>query len=89
VLFLSALQIYPAYSRGYVLEDGESAFLFEKGGLAAALSLVRALFNDDPSRLRRLADNACTRNETSIDMTACAPALVDAITVRPAVAVGA
>src|SRR4029077_6558241 len=44
-------------ARGYHLEDGASAFVFEKGGLAAALSLVRRLFKEDPSRLRRMADN--------------------------------
>jgi glycosyltransferase involved in cell wall biosynthesis len=69
-------------ARGYLLEDGESAFLFEKGTLGAALSLVRRLFDEDPSRLREVAENAYAHNETAVDMTRCARVLVDAMTVE-------
>ncbi len=66
-------------ARGYLLEDGTSAFLFEKGGLAPVLSLVRRLFDTDPSRLRRMADEGYRQNEGAIDMDACARPLVDAL----------
>jgi glycosyltransferase involved in cell wall biosynthesis len=67
-------------ARGYVLEDSTSGFLFEKDTLAPVLSRVRRLFDKDPSRLRRMADEAYLQNETAIDMDACARALVDAMT---------
>jgi glycosyltransferase involved in cell wall biosynthesis len=66
-------------ARGYRLEDGHSAFVFEKDTLGAALSLVRRLFNEDPSRLRQAAESAYSENESAIDMTTCARVLVEAI----------
>jgi len=67
-------------ARGYRLDDGTSGFLFEKDTLAAVLSQVRRLFDQDPSRLRQMADRAYAQNETAIDMDACARTLVDAMT---------
>jgi glycosyltransferase involved in cell wall biosynthesis len=66
-------------ARGYVLEDGKTAFLFDKDTLAPVLSLVRRLFDEDPSRLRQMADAAYAQNENLIDMDTCARALVDAM----------
>ena len=65
--------------RGYLLEDGKTGFLFEKETLATVLSLVRRLFDEDPARLGRMADEAYAQNESAIDMDACARALVDAM----------
>jgi hypothetical protein len=66
-------------ARGFRLEDGETAFLFEREGLAAALTEVRRLFDADAPQLRRIAEKAHARNEAVIDMAACARPLVEAI----------
>jgi glycosyltransferase involved in cell wall biosynthesis len=66
-------------ARGFRLEDGETAFLFERDGLGAALLAARRLFDEDPGRLRRMAENAYARNEGAIDMDACVHGLVEAI----------
>jgi glycosyltransferase involved in cell wall biosynthesis len=69
----------PFGARGFVVEDGMTGFLFEKDGLAAVLSRVRRLFDDEPLRLRRIADEAYARNASAIDMDACARPLVQAV----------
>jgi glycosyltransferase involved in cell wall biosynthesis len=66
-------------ARGFALEDGETAFLFERDGLRAALSEVRRLFDDQPERLRQIAAAAYRRNEGVLDMDACVGRLVDAM----------
>jgi len=66
-------------ARGYLVEDGKTGFLFEGDTLAPALSLVRRLFDEDPARLRRLANEAYAQNESAIDMDACVRALVETI----------
>jgi glycosyltransferase involved in cell wall biosynthesis len=66
-------------ARGLHVADGETGFLFDKGGLVGALSRVRRLFDQDPGRLRGIADEAYVRNRTSIDMDVCVEALVEAI----------
>jgi glycosyltransferase involved in cell wall biosynthesis len=66
-------------ARGFALEDGETAFLFEKEGLAPVLSRVRRLFDEDPGRLRRMAQDAFARNQRSIDMDTCVQQLVEAM----------
>jgi glycosyltransferase involved in cell wall biosynthesis len=66
-------------ARGFRLEDGETAFVFEREGLAAALTEVRRLFEADAGRLRTMAEKAHARNEAVIDMAACARPLVEAI----------
>jgi glycosyltransferase involved in cell wall biosynthesis len=65
--------------RGFAIEDGETGFIFEREGLAATLSAVRRLFDQDPARLRRMAENAYARNEGVIDMEACVRVLVEAM----------
>jgi glycosyltransferase involved in cell wall biosynthesis len=65
--------------RGFRLEDGETAFLFERDGLGKTLRAVRRLFDEDPARLRRMAADAYARNEGSIDMDACVLGLVESI----------
>jgi glycosyltransferase involved in cell wall biosynthesis len=69
----------PFGARGFVVEDGKTGFLFEKDGLAAVLSRVRRLFDEEPLRLRRIADEAYARNASAIDMDACARPLVQAV----------
>jgi glycosyltransferase involved in cell wall biosynthesis len=66
-------------ARGFDLADGETAFLFERDGLAPVLSRVRRLLDEDRGRLRRMANDAYTRNETAVDMDACARRLVEAM----------
>ena len=66
-------------ARGFRLEDGETAFLFDDDGLGRTLLAVRRLFDADPGRLRRMADEAYARNEGAIDMDACVRGLVEAI----------
>jgi glycosyltransferase involved in cell wall biosynthesis len=71
-------------ARGFRLEDGETAFLFERDGLGPALAAVRRLFDADPGRLRRMADDAYASNESAIDMDACVEGLVEAMRGVPA-----
>lgn len=66
-------------TRGFRLEDGKTAFLFESDGLAPVLSRVRRLFDEDPARLRRMAEDAYAQNESAIDMDACVQPLVEAV----------
>lgn len=66
-------------ARGFDIEDGVSGFLFEKASLAPVLKTVRGLFDEDPGRLRRVADEAYARNESVVDMDVCARGLVSAI----------
>jgi glycosyltransferase involved in cell wall biosynthesis len=66
-------------TRGFRLEDGKTAFLFETGGLAPVLSMARRLFDEDPARLRQMAEDAYAENESAIDMDACAQRLVAAM----------
>jgi glycosyltransferase involved in cell wall biosynthesis len=66
-------------ARGFRLEDGKTAFLFEKDALASVLSTVRRLFDEDAGRLRQMAEDAYAQNESAIDMNACARVLVEAM----------
>jgi glycosyltransferase involved in cell wall biosynthesis len=66
-------------ARGFRLEDGETAFFFERDGLWPALMAARRLFDADPGRLRRMADEAYARNEAAIDMDACVAGLARAM----------
>jgi len=66
-------------ARGFVFEDGRTGFLFEKSALAPVLSRVRRMFDEEPARLRRLAEEAYARNASAIDMDACAAPLVEAL----------
>jgi glycosyltransferase involved in cell wall biosynthesis len=66
-------------ARGFLLEDRETAFLFEKESLAAVLSKVSRLLDEEPERLRRMAERAYEMNEAVIDMDACVRGLVEAI----------
>jgi hypothetical protein len=66
-------------ARGFRLEDGKTAFLFERDGLAATLSTVRHFFDRRPAVLRRMAEDAYTENQRAVDMDACVGILADAI----------
>jgi hypothetical protein len=66
-------------SRGFDVEDGESAFVFEEAGLADALLRARRLFDEDPARLARMTERAWTRNRRLIDMDLCVEPLVAAL----------
>jgi glycosyltransferase involved in cell wall biosynthesis len=66
-------------ARGFDLRDGEDVFLFEKGDLAPVLLRARRLFDDDPARLRAMAEHAYARNRAAIDMDVGARPLADAI----------
>ncbi|HET6899600.1 MAG TPA: glycosyltransferase [Vicinamibacteria bacterium] len=66
-------------ARGFRLEDGKTAFLFERDGLGAALSTVRDFFDRRPDFLRRMADDAYAANQRAIDMDACVAPLAEAI----------
>ncbi len=63
-------------ARGFDREDGVSGFFFEKPALAPVLKTLRTLFDQDPGRLRRVADEAFRRNEGVVDMDVCARGLV-------------
>ncbi|HKC12662.1 MAG TPA: glycosyltransferase family 4 protein, partial [Vicinamibacteria bacterium] len=69
----------PFGARGLAFEDGRSGFLFEKDGLAPVLSRVRRLFDQNPPRLKEMADDAYGQNRNAIDMNACAQVLVEAM----------
>jgi len=69
----------PFGARGLAFEDGKSGFLFEKDGLAPVLAKVRRLFDQDPLRLKEMADDAYAQNRNAIDMNACAQVLVEAM----------
>jgi glycosyltransferase involved in cell wall biosynthesis len=69
----------PFGARGLAFQDAKSGFLFEKGGLAAVLSKVRRLFDENPLRLREIAEDAYAQNRNAIDMNACAQVLVEAM----------
>lgn len=69
----------PFGARGFALEEGETAFLFERDGLGPVLAAVRRVFDEEPDRLRRMTEEAYARNARVIDMDACALGLVDAI----------
>jgi glycosyltransferase involved in cell wall biosynthesis len=73
----------PFGARGFLIEGGRTGFLFEKERLAEVLSAVRRLFDDDPVRLRRMAEEAYARNEDAIDMDSCVRPLVEAIAAAP------
>jgi glycosyltransferase involved in cell wall biosynthesis len=70
-------------ARGFLLEDGETAFLFDRDGLGPTLSKVRRLFDQDPGRLRQMAEDAYVRNQGAIDMDACVEGLVEAMRDSP------
>jgi glycosyltransferase involved in cell wall biosynthesis len=69
----------PFGARGLALEDGRSALLFERDGLAAALARLRRLRDEDPAGLRRMAEEAYAANAGAIDMEVSVRPLVDAI----------
>ena len=66
-------------ARGFRIEDGSTGFLFERGGLAPVLSKVRRIFEEEPGRLRQMAEDAYAQNESAIDMDACARPLAEAL----------
>ena len=66
-------------ARGFRIEDDRTGFLFEREGLVPVLSRVRALFDEDPARLRRMAEEAYAANEAAIDMDNCARPLAEVL----------
>lgn len=69
----------PFGARGFSIQDGKTGFIFEKDGLAAVLSTVRRLFDEDPARLRQIGEDAYAQNESIIDMDACVLGLAQAL----------
>jgi len=69
-------------ARGFRIVDGRTGFLFEKNDLASVLSEVRGLFDRDPARLRRIADDAYAQNESAIDMDVCIRPLAETVAER-------
>lgn len=69
----------PFGARGFRLQQGRTAFLFERDGFAAALSEARRLFDEEPARLRAMAAEAYADNEARVDMRAGAAGLVAAL----------
>jgi glycosyltransferase involved in cell wall biosynthesis len=69
----------PFGARGFRMEEGVTGFLFEGDALAATLTRVRRLFDDDPGRLRRVAGEAYARNEDLVDMNAATRRLACAV----------
>lgn len=70
----------PFGARGFRIEDGQSAVVVQRDDLGSALSSVRRLFDEDPARLRRMTEDAYTRNASSIDMNSCVKGLVQVLT---------
>jgi len=66
-------------ARGFRIEDGRTGVVFAREDLAAALSSIRRLFDQEPARLRRMAEEAYLQNESAIDMNTCVRALVQAL----------
>ena len=66
-------------ARGFRLEPGRTAFLFERDGFAAVLSEAKRLFDEEPARLRAMADEAYADNEDAVDMRVGAAGLVAAL----------
>jgi glycosyltransferase involved in cell wall biosynthesis len=66
-------------ARGLSIEHGRTGFIFETGNLAALLSAVRRLFDEEPARLRQIAADAYRENQRAIDMDACVRPLAEAI----------
>src|SRR5262249_54446068 len=66
-------------ARGLDLEDGRTALFFERDGLAPVLERLRRLLDEDPGRLRRMAESAYADNERAIDMDVSARPLAEAI----------
>ena len=66
-------------ARGFRIEDGRTGFVFEKDNLASVLSGVRRLFDQDPARLRRIAEEAYAQNESAIDMDVCVRPLAEVV----------
>jgi glycosyltransferase involved in cell wall biosynthesis len=69
-------------ARGFRIVDGRTGFLFEKNNLGSVLSEVRGLFDRDPARLRRIAEDAYVQNESAIDMDVCIRPLAETLTER-------
>jgi hypothetical protein len=69
----------PFGARGFRIEDGHTGFVCEREDLVSVLTSVRRLFDTDPDRLRRMADDAYGQNEGAIDMEACVRPLVEAL----------
>jgi glycosyltransferase involved in cell wall biosynthesis len=69
-------------ARGFRIEDGETGFLFEEGGLGEVLKRMRRLFDEDPARLRGVAEAAYLANERLVSMDTCVEPLVKALADR-------
>jgi glycosyltransferase involved in cell wall biosynthesis len=66
-------------ARGFRLTDGETGFLFDEKSFPEVLSKMRRLFDEDPERLRGVAEAAYRANRDLIDMTECVRPLVSAL----------
>jgi glycosyltransferase involved in cell wall biosynthesis len=66
-------------ARGFRIDDGRTGFAFEREDLASTLVRVRRLFDEDPGRLRQIAEDAYRENASSVDMDECVRPLVAAL----------
>jgi hypothetical protein len=69
----------PFGARGFHVAEGETALLFERDALEAALLRFARAFDQDPASLRRMTEAAYARNEQLVDMNAGVRGLVDAM----------
>jgi glycosyltransferase involved in cell wall biosynthesis len=69
----------PFGARGFRIEDGATGFVFERAALLDTLLSVRRLFDGDPGRLARIAEDAYARNAGDIDMEECVRPMVEAL----------
>jgi glycosyltransferase involved in cell wall biosynthesis len=69
----------PFGARGFHIDDGRTGFVFEREDLSSTLVTVRRLFDEDPVRLRQMAQDAYRENASSVDMDECVRPLVAAL----------
>jgi glycosyltransferase involved in cell wall biosynthesis len=64
-------------ARGYRIEHARTGFTFERENLLAALLEFRRLFDTDPTRLKRMSDDAFLENVNAINMDECVLPLLE------------
>jgi glycosyltransferase involved in cell wall biosynthesis len=69
----------PFGARGFRIDDGRTGFVFERENLASTMVLVRRLFDEEPKRLRQIAEDAYLENASAVDMDECVRPLLVAL----------
>jgi glycosyltransferase involved in cell wall biosynthesis len=69
-------------ARGFDVRDGHTGFVFDTSSLAPALARVCALLEEDPGRLRAMAETAYMANERLVDMDVAVSGLADMMDAR-------